>query len=313
MKIYTAEETRALLPYQKLADEIKSVALDRKSGKAEAPERMALPLANGGTLLVMPATDEEIAITKLVSVHPENGGLGLPTIQGEVVVMEAGTGKRLGILDGSVVTARRTAALSLLAASELAAQTSGPLLIVGAGTQARSHLEAFREGLGVSKVFVASRTREKADSLARHAASLGMEARVVSRPDDAIGEAKLIITATTSEVPVLPDGIGADVFIAAVGAFKPGMAEISPALIRASNIVVDTHEGARGEAGDLIQARVAGSFDWSDSSELQEFIGSGAVSLPSGRPIIFKSVGSALWDLASARAAVRLHRSRASR
>ena len=59
-------------------------------------------------------------MTKLVTVHPENARSGLPTIQGEVVVMEAGTGMRLGILDGSVVTARRTAALSLLAARELA-------------------------------------------------------------------------------------------------------------------------------------------------------------------------------------------------
>lgn len=303
MKIYTAEETRSLLAYQRLADEIRSVALDRKSGKVEAPERMALPLANGGTLLVMPATDEEIAITKLVSVHPKNGGLGLPTIQGEVVVMKSDTGERLGVLDGSVVTGRRTAALSLLAASELAAHPSGPLLVVGAGTQARSHLEAFREGLGVSKVFVASRTREKADSLARHAESLGMEARVVRRPDDAIGEAKLIVTATTSEHPVLPEIVASDAFIAAVGAFQPGMAELAPGLIKTSNVVVDTLEGAKGEAGDLIQAFEAGSFDWSDSSELQEFIGAGAKKPPADRPTIFKSVGSALWDLASARAA----------
>ncbi len=313
MRIYTAEETRAFLPYQKLAKEIKSVALDRKSGKAHAPERMALPLANGGTLLVMPATDDTVAITKLVSVHPENNALGLPTIQGEVVVMEAGTGRRLGVLDGSVVTARRTAALSLLAASELAAHPSGPFLIVGAGTQGRSHLEAFREGLGVSKVFVASRTREKADSLARHAASLGMEARVVERPEDAIGEAKLVVTATTSESPVLPEGVASDVFVAAVGAFRPEMAELPPGLIKTSNVVVDTTGGAKAEAGDLIQAHEVGSFDWSDSSELQEFLGAGAKKPPAGRPTIFKSVGSALWDLASARAAVRLRRARASR
>ncbi len=182
MKIHGPEETRTLLPYQKLADEIRSVALDRRSGKAEAPERMALPLANGGTLLVMPATDGDIAITKLVSVHPDNKPLGLPTIQGEVIVMEAGTGKRLGVLDGSVVTARRTAALSLLAASELAVHPSGPLLIVGAGTQARSHLEAFHEGLDISKAFITSRTLESAEALALHAADLGMEARVVENP-----------------------------------------------------------------------------------------------------------------------------------
>jgi ornithine cyclodeaminase len=78
--------------------------------------------------------------------------------------MEASTGARLGLLDGATVTARRTAALSLLAARELAPRPEGPLLIVGAGAQGRSHLEAFREGLGVSKVFVASRTPAGAES-----------------------------------------------------------------------------------------------------------------------------------------------------
>ncbi len=92
-------------------------------------------------------------------------------------------------------------------------------------------------------------------------------------------------------------------FVAAVGAFKPEMAEISPELIRASNIVVDTLEGARSEAGDLIQAHEAGAFEWDEVLELQEFLGSGAANTLVHGPTIFKSVGSALWDIASARAA----------
>src|ERR671914_971184 len=129
---------------------------------------MSLPLPDGAVLLVMPASGGGLAMTKLVTVHPQNARSNLPTIQGEVVVMEAATGRRLGILDGSVVTARRTAALSLLAARELAPRPNGPLLIVGAGTQGRSHLEAFREGLGTSRIFIASRTAERAGSLADH-------------------------------------------------------------------------------------------------------------------------------------------------
>ncbi|MGH3090177.1 MAG: delta(1)-pyrroline-2-carboxylate reductase family protein [Rubrobacteraceae bacterium] len=304
MKIHTAEETRALLPYRRLSEEIRSVALARKSGEARAPERMALPLASGGTLLVMPASDGDLAITKLVSVHPENNVLGLPTIQGEVVVMEADTGKRLGILEGSVVTARRTAALSLLAAEELASHPEGPLLIVGAGTQGRSHLEAFREGFGVSKVFIVSRTAESAESLARHAArSLGMEARVVESPGEALGAVSLVVTATTSESPVLPNNIEDDVFIAAVGAFKPTMAELAPELVRNSDITVDTLEGAKSEAGDLIQAEKTGAFGWERAVELEDVLGGRHPS--SGRPIVFESVGCALWDLAAARTAFK--------
>jgi 1-piperideine-2-carboxylate/1-pyrroline-2-carboxylate reductase [NAD(P)H] len=147
------------------------------------------------------------AITKLVTVYPGNAQRELPTIQGEVVVMEARSGTRLGILDGGAATARRTAALSLLAARTLARRPDGPLLIVGAGTQARSHLEAFREGLGVSKVLLTSRATERAVSLAEHARSLGMGARVVNGPEEALDEVSLIVTATTNGDLMLPEEV----------------------------------------------------------------------------------------------------------
>nr|MBA3701896.1 delta(1)-pyrroline-2-carboxylate reductase family protein [Rubrobacteraceae bacterium] len=99
MKILDASQTAARLPYQTLADSIREVALARSSGRLRAPPRLVLPLSEGGVLLVMPASDLEISITKLVTVHPQNPGRGLPTIQGEVVVMDATTGERLGLLD----------------------------------------------------------------------------------------------------------------------------------------------------------------------------------------------------------------------
>jgi ornithine cyclodeaminase len=300
VEILGAEETASRLPYPELADAIREVALARSSGTVRAPPRLALPLAEGGILLVMPASDAEISITKLVTVHPQNAGRGLPTIQGEVVVMEAATGSRLGLLDGAVVTARRTAALSMLAARELAPRPDGPLLVVGAGTQGRSHLEAFREGLGVSKVFVCSRTTESAAALAEHAAGLGMDARVVARPEDALGEAPLLVTATTSREPVLPEGVREDAFVAAVGSFEPEAAELPPALISRATVVVDTTEGAREEAGDLLQAESAGAFRWKGTAALED-----ALRWPErpGGMVVFESVGHALWDLAAARTA----------
>jgi 1-piperideine-2-carboxylate/1-pyrroline-2-carboxylate reductase [NAD(P)H] len=215
-------------------------------------------------------------------------------------VMEASTGTRLGILDGAAVTARRTAALSLLAARTLAPRPDGPLLIMGAGTQARSHLEAFREGLGVSEVLLASRTAERAVSLAEHARGLGMEARVVDDPEEALEEVSLVVTATTSQEPILPEEIPDNIFVAAVGAFDPEMAELPPGLVGSSIVVVDTIEGVREEAGDLIQAEHAGAFYWEDATQLEDAL------LWSDKPkgtIVFKSVGHALWDLAAARTA----------
>lgn len=299
-RIFDAEESAARLPYPALAGSIREVALARSSGAIQAPPRLALPLPNRAVLLVMPAADAEIAITKLVTVHPEN--TGLPTIQGEVVVMEASTGRRLGILDGATVTARRTAALSLLAARELAPRPRGPLLVVGAGAQARSHLEAFREGLGVSKVSVLSRTPERAEALAEHARSLGMEAAAVAAPGEALAGAGLVVTATTSQEPVLPDAVAEGTFIAAVGSFQPEAAELPPNLVSRSSVVVDTMEGAEEEAGDLIQAENTGAFRWSDATELEDVL-RGRERSPG--TVIFKSVGHSLWDLAAARTAFR--------
>jgi ornithine cyclodeaminase len=269
-----------------------------------APERTALPLPEGGVLLLMPATDGEVAISKLVTVHPGNAARGLPTIQGEVVVMRAATGERLGLLDGAVVTARRTAALSALAARELAPRPDGPLLVVGAGTQGRAHLEAFREVLGTRVAAVASRTPGSAGALAAHARSLGMQARVVpgARLGEALAEASLVVTATTSREPVLPEEVPNGLFVAAVGSFEPEAAELPPGLVARSTVVVDTLEGARAEAGDLILAEKAGAFDWGDALPLEEALR--RPRRPTGT-VVFESVGHALWDLAAARTAFR--------
>jgi len=300
VEILGAEETAARLPYADLAESIKEIALERKSGDVQVPARTALPLPEEGVLLVMPASGGGLTITKLVTVHPRNSRAGQPTIRGEVVVIEATTGERQGLLDGAVVTARRTAALSLLAARELAPRPNGPLLIVGAGTQGRAHLEAFHEGLGTSRVFVNSRTEERAEALVEHAKHLGMEARVVGDPGEALEEASLVVTATTSRQPVLPEDVAEDAFVAAVGSFEPGAAELPGRLVAGAAVVVDTLEGAREEAGDLIQAESSGIFDWASATLLEDTL------LVSERPkgtIIFKSVGYALWDLAAARTA----------
>jgi 1-piperideine-2-carboxylate/1-pyrroline-2-carboxylate reductase [NAD(P)H] len=298
VEILGPEETAARLPYADLAESIREVALERASGAMQAPARTSLPLPEGAVLLVMPASGGGLAMTKLVTVHPQNARGGLPTIQGEVIVMEAATGERLGLLDGSVVTARRTAALSLLAARELAPRPNGPLLIVGAGSQGRAHLEAFHEGLGTSRVFVNSRTEERAEALAQHAERLGMEARVVGDPGEVLDEASLVVTATTSREPVLPEGVPEGAFVAAVGSFEPEAAELPAGLVARAVVVVDTLEAAKEEAGDLIQAQRSGVFSWENATPLEDALR--ASERPEGT-VVFKSVGHALWDLAAAR------------
>jgi len=215
--------------------------------------------------------------------------------------MDATTGQRLGILNGEVVTGRRTSALSLLAAQRLAPNLSGPLLVIGAGTQARYHIEAFVEVLRIREIYISSRTRSRAEQLADYARTLSptLHVNVMDDPSFILPDAPLIITATTGTEPVIPNNgvnIRSDAFIAAVGAFTPEMTELPPDLVRRSRIYVDTLDGTRTGAGDLIQANL----DWSNVIELQ-------VALhkfrPTYGPVIFKSVGHALWDLAAARLA----------
>jgi ornithine cyclodeaminase len=111
----------------------------------------------------------------------------------------------------------------------------------------------------------------------------------------------MIVTATTSPEPVLPDELPAETFVAAVGSFRPEMAELPPALVASATVVVDNLEGAREEAGDLIRASQSGAFGWKDAVTLGGAISGGR--LPAARPVVFESVGHALWDLAAARLA----------
>jgi len=293
MRILSAEETAALLPYAALAESIAQVLADHAQGLVTAPERLVVPLPGGATLLLMPAADPSIAVTKLVTVHPAQQ----PSVRAEVWVMRTATGERLALLDGGVVTARRTAAVSLLAAQTLAPSPAGPLLLMGAGTQGRSHLEAFQEGLGTDKVYVYSRSFEHAEALASYARQRRMLAQAIRDLEPALNEVSLIVCATTSPTPVLLRA-PSSAFIAAVGAYRPDMAEVAPEVVRQARLYVDTLEGARSEAGDLLQAGV----DW---DKVQPLAAALHQPQPASGVVLFKSVGHALWDLAAARLAVK--------
>jgi 1-piperideine-2-carboxylate/1-pyrroline-2-carboxylate reductase [NAD(P)H] len=115
-----------------------------------------------------------------------------------------------------------------------------------------------------------------------------------------VAEVGLIVTATTSREPVLSEGVRDGAFVAAVGSFEPEAAELPPGLISGSAVVVDTIEGAREEAGDLIRAERARAFRWADAIPFEDALQKN--ERPTGT-VVFKSVGHALWDLAAARAA----------
>ncbi|WP_354675395.1 delta(1)-pyrroline-2-carboxylate reductase family protein [Cupriavidus alkaliphilus] len=303
-----AAATAARLPYPELAQAIADMLAELRDGTAMAPPRIALPVGDAqqgaGTLLVMPARNRRLVMTKNITVHPGNPQRGLPSILGEVVVADAHTGARIAMLDGPTVTGRRTAAVSLLAAKRFAARPDGELLIVGAGVQALTHLEAFVAGLGVRRLWLHSRTRDKAEALAAHARTLGVEAQVAESVAAVLPRVSMVVTVTSSRRPVLPDldsGLWRDHhFIAAVGAFRPDMCELPPALCHAAanhgRLLADTLFGIEDEAGDLLQAGI----DWAEVQPFETAIlQADAIRARTGSPLVFKSVGYALWDLAA--------------
>ncbi len=299
LSMLDARQTAARLPYPALVAELAALLADNS---VQVPERLVQALAGGGSLFVMPAMDRRVAITKLITFTPANAGTPRPTIQGDVVVFDIASGARRLVLDGPTVTARRTAAVSLLAAQRLAPQTRGPLLIVGAGVQGLAHLEAFAEGLGITDVVIASRSPASAQALAAHAQSLGLRARITQDPDTALADCPLAVTCTPASGVVLQALPRRDGFIAAVGAFTPAMVELDASLCRhfaeTGTVVVDTAD-ALHEAGDLLQA----GLDVSSFSTLSGVL-RGPIARPAG-PVLFKSCGWAGWDLAAARTALQ--------
>ena len=294
-----ARQTAERLTWRALVDEIE--ALLRDDG-VRIPERIVMPTAHGAVLFVMPGCDARVAMTKLITFTPTNGGSAMPTIQGDVTVFDVASGTRRLILDGPTVTARRTAAVSALGARWLAPDTAGPMLIVGAGVQGRAHLEVFAQVLGVRRFAIASRSRASAQALVDHAQALGLQAEVALDADAALADCSLVVTCTPASGVVLRASPRADAFIAAVGAFTPQMVELAPALCRHvadhGRIVVDTRE-AEHEAGDLLQAGI----NVAALPSLRDVVRAGRRG---GRgPVLFKSCGWAGWDLAAARLAMR--------
>jgi 1-piperideine-2-carboxylate/1-pyrroline-2-carboxylate reductase [NAD(P)H] len=304
--IYNAPHTAQALPYPALAAEIARLLHDTS---VQVPPRLVQALPGGGSFFIMPAHDARLAVSKLITYTPANAARGLPVIQGDVIVFDIATGQRCAVLDGPTVTARRTAAVSLLAAQTLALQPRGPLLIIGAGVQGRSHLEAFVTGLGVREVFIQSRSAASAQALAQQAAALfavlgitGGKATVVADVGDALPHCPLVVTCTPARAPVLHEAalLHPQAFVCAVGAFTPSMTELAPALVQhfsaLGRIAVDTADAAH-EAGDLLQAHI----DVASCPTLQTIV----QQPPTARTAtLFKSCGWAGWDLAAARCAM---------
>ncbi|MCO5101422.1 MAG: delta(1)-pyrroline-2-carboxylate reductase family protein [Burkholderiaceae bacterium] len=291
-----ARSTERALPWPELVEALRTMLVRRHTGQTRSPERIAMPLP-GGVLLAMPATDGEFACTKLATLHDGNPARGLPTLIGEAILIRAGTGELLARFDAAAITARRTAALSALAALALCGPRRERLLVFGSGVQARAHVDALRATLPLREVAIHSRTPAHARALAQEIDAADPPC-VCIESAPSIADYDIVVTATPSREPLFDDAPHFDGFVAAIGAYRPEMCELPSALLQRAAIFADDIQAARGEAGDLLRAKV----DWARVVALEHVV-AGDAKAPERGPIVFKSVGQALWDLAACRLA----------
>ena len=267
------------------------------------PPRQVHEIGGGVTSLVMPAwTPGGHYGVKIVNVAAGNAARGLPALHASYLLHDAATGTPLALIDGDQITARRTAAASALAASWLARADARHLLVVGAGRVARLLPAAYRTVLPIERVTVWARRAAEAEALARALAAAGVDAAASDDLGQAAAAADVISVATLATEPViegrwLRPGSHLDL----IGSFTPAMREADDACFAGAALYVDTEE-ALLKSGDLLGPMQRGVLT---AADLRGTLATLARGEAQGRRsdaerTVFKSVGTALEDLAAA-------------
>ncbi len=315
MIVVDAERCAAALPFDEL---IAALARQFRTG-CRMPDRHVHeigpgpdePQAQGGTVLIMPAWNEGGLLgIKTVNVYPGNAHRGLPGLHATYALFDAESGVPLAALDGNVITIRRTAATSALAASRLLAPAyrSGDeavdLCIVGAGRVARWLPHAFAAVARLGRVTVWNHRPEGARALAATWRSDGLAATAIEAVDDleaAVRASTLVSCATLATEPLVrAEWLGPDSHLDLIGSFAPGMREATSECFAAADVWIDVAEAAR-KSGDLLDALADGALAHDAIvGTMAALVGDRSVSAAAGRRTVFKAVGSALADLAAA-------------
>jgi len=305
--VITQREVPRLLPMKECAELMAETLRTLARGDAVQPLRTAMWLPDrSGLLGVMPAylgKPRSMGL-KAVSVMPGNHGTPYDSHQGAVLLFEAEHGSLLAVIDGSSITAIRTAAVSAAATRVLAREDAGDLAILGTGVQASTHLEAMSATRSLSRVRVWSRDPAHARAFAeRESGRCGCFIEQSRSARDAVEGADLICTVTASREPVLlGDWIASGAHINAVGASFKGARELDTRAVARARLFVDRMESALHEAGDFLIPREEGAIR--DDHIVGE-IGDVLLGTTPGRRsaeeiTLFKSVGLGVEDVAAA-------------
>ena len=304
-----AKTVTRTLPYDQLIEAL-AIAFTQDF---EVPQRahIDVPVPNGvaGNLLLMPAWQSGGSMgVKIATVFPDNVKQGHQAVFASYILMSAVTGKPVAVLDGSELTLRRTAAASALASRFLSRENSEKLLMVGTGNLASHVIAAHRVVRPIKEIVVWGRSPDMAAKIVQKVASDSIRVSVAEDLQQAVDAADIISCATLAKDPLIQgDWLRKGQHVDLIGAFRPDMREVDTAAIVRASVYVDTRAGACSEAGEIVQALHDNSI--SDDHILGELrdLATGKIT---GRAddhdiTLFKSVGTALEDLAAAELAVR--------
>jgi ornithine cyclodeaminase/alanine dehydrogenase-like protein (mu-crystallin family) len=281
------EQVRKHLQMEELIPAMEKALIDFSAGKVTQPVRSVITVdPPGGFFGMMPARTAEGLGIKLVTFYPPNAQRGIPTHMATIFLVDPETGAPLAVMDGTLITEMRTAAVSAAATKLLAAPDAKILAILGSGVQARSHVEALRLVRQFEEIRVWSPTAGHAEKFAKTIGAKTMSAK------EAVCGADVIVTATNSKMSILRGTwLRAGCHVNAVGACRPDWRELDDETM-ANVVFVDSREGAMKESGDIV---LSGAKIY---AELGEALAAKATPR-ANETTIFKSLGMAVEDIAA--------------
>lgn len=307
-----AAALRALTPYPALI----AAMAPKVVQPLASPERHVHDISgHGDALLIMPAwRPDGILVVKLVTAYPSNPARNLPTIAGVVAVFDAATGAVITTIDGTELTARRTAAAAALAARKMMRTDSRRLAVIGTGALSAELAEAHLAVHDFAEVEICGRSQAKAEAVAAALRDrTGRRAAASTDIGTAVAHADVIAAATTATVPfICSDDVRPGTHIGAVGAFTPKMAEVDGETLKRATLYADSLDSVLIKGGEVVQALNAGLFarDHIRGGLTDILAAPGPIRTSAEEITVFKSVGYAALDLAIAEFVVE--RSRAS-
>jgi ornithine cyclodeaminase len=300
---FDAAATEAALPFARLVPALRSLFAQGCEVPPRHVHEIAGPGDAGFTSLIMPAwLPGRYYGIKTINIAPDNARRGLPGLHATYTLFDGATGVPLAWMDGDAITARRTAAASALAAQSLAREDARHLLVVGAGRIARLLPHAYRAVRPIERVSVWARSNTKAEALAAEWRAQGLQAAAVDDLAAACGEADIVSCATLATEPVVRGAwLRAGSHLDLIGSFTPAMREADDACFAGASLFVDTEEALK-KSGELLGPLARGVLRPGDVrgtlASLSRAPGGGRSGAQ--ERTVFKSVGTALEDLAAA-------------